>query len=110
MSRFYKHAQMADGHVNKCKTCNKIYVRQNRKKNVEYYRAYDRDRGNRQTPDYAKEYKAHTLINNAVRDGKLRSKPCEICLDVCTHAHHDDYNFPLEVRCNQRRLYEYQSK
>ena len=38
---FYKHAGMADGHVNKCKECNKADVKANREAKAEYYRAYD---------------------------------------------------------------------
>jgi hypothetical protein len=32
---FYKHPAMLDGHVNKCKECNKKDVTTNRKKNIE---------------------------------------------------------------------------
>lgn len=108
LSEFYKHAQMADGHVNKCKECNKKDVRENRKAKVEYYREYDRARGNRQTIEYLneyraaypKKYKAHTAVNNAIRSGKLKRETsctnCDYVGDI--HAHHDDYNFPLSVR------------
>jgi len=97
---------MADGHVNKCKECNKIDVSVNRSKNIKYYRAYDRERGNRQPPEYLKEwrvkyptkYKAHALVNNAIRDGKLFKMPCEECSSEDVHAHHDDYAKPLNVR------------
>lgn len=41
---FYKHPQMTDGHVNKCKECNKVDVRENYSKKVEYYRDYDKKR------------------------------------------------------------------
>ena len=107
LSDFYKHPQMPDGHVNKCKTCNKKDVIENRKSKVEYYRAYDRERGNRQPEGYMKEYrekypnkyKAHTMVGNAVSAGKLFPEPCEVCFNTHdVHAHHDDYLKPLNVR------------
>ena len=107
LSEFYKHKMMKDGHVNKCKECNKKDVTENRKDKVEYYRAYDRGRGNRQTDGYLKKYreanpnkyKAHILVSNAVRDGKLFPEPCEECFNTHdVHAHHDDYLKPLNVR------------
>lgn len=106
LSHFYRHPRMADGHVNKCKECNKLDVRKNRKDKIEYYRAYDIERGNRQTledlqryrEDNPKKYVAHRAVGNAIRKGLITPKPCEICGSAETHGHHDDYDFPLEVR------------
>jgi hypothetical protein len=107
LTDFYKHPQMPDGRVNKCKECNKKDVRENRLIKVEYYRNYDKDRGNRQSNKYRQEYlqkypnkyKAHTIVSNAIRDKKLFKKPCEICgSNKSIHAHHDDYLEPLNIR------------
>lgn len=106
LTDFYKHHKMPDGHVNKCKECNKQDVRENRRIKVEYYREYDRDRGNRQSKGYVKEwrkrfpkkYHAHVLVGNAIRDSLLLKQPCEVCGDIKVVAHHDDYDKPLEVR------------
>lgn len=107
LSEFYKHKQMKDGHLNKCKECNKNDATATRNKNIEYYREYDRKRGNRQDKNYLREYrskypnkyKAHSMINNAIRDGKLHKMTCEVCCSgVDVHAHHDDYLKPLNIR------------
>lgn len=46
LSKFYKHPKMKDGHVNKCKECNKKDVRENRAARKDYYQEYDRNRPN----------------------------------------------------------------
>jgi len=106
VDNFYRHPQMADGRVNKCKDCNKKDVRENRAKKVDYYRKYDRKRGSRQDKSYRdsykerfpEKYKAHYLLTNAVRDGRLKKGVCEKCGRKDTHGHHNDYSKPLDVR------------
>ena len=107
LTDFYKHKQMADGHLNKCKTCAKKDVHNHRDKNIERIRAYDRKRGNRQTKEYLdsyvakypNKYKAQNMVSNAIRDKRLFKEPCEVCgTEERLHAHHDDYLKPLNVR------------
>lgn len=106
---FYKHSGMSDGSVNKCKTCNKIDVRKNRKLNFDYYRSYDSKRHsamsdqqkhirsensierNRKFPN---KKRANSAISNAIRDGRLvRPNICEYCGVECKpHAHHSSYS------------------
>lgn len=47
LSSFYKHPQMGDGHLNKCKECNKIDVKANYKSNLckPGYKEKERKRG-----------------------------------------------------------------
>ena len=107
LTEFYKHSGMADGYLNKCKDCSKKDSINNRNKNIDKYREYDRKRGNRQDKSYIKEYrkkypkkhKAQNLVNNNVRNGNLHKEPCCICgSNKNIVAHHDDYDKPLNVR------------
>lgn len=41
---------------------------------------------------------ANRKVQRAVKSGKLVRLPCEICGDLITEAHHDDYNKPFAVR------------
>jgi len=107
---FYKHPKMLDGHVNKCKECNKNDCTANRNKNIEKVRAYDRKRG--KIPERAKAAQeistawrkadsrrviAHNAVTRAVRKGTLVRCPCVRCGKVKSLAHHEDYDKPLEV-------------
>jgi hypothetical protein len=113
LTAFYRHAQMADGHLSKCGECTRADVKRHRLANVDRIRAYDRNRSGyahrkalrervcseweKANPDGAK---AHTIANNAVRDGKLqRINECEGCgrEDVRIQKHHPDYTDPLFV-------------
>lgn len=101
---YYRHSQMADGHLNKCKSCAKADVGAYRAEHIDSLRAYDRARGNRQPPSYLKEYrqrfpkksKAVSALNRAVRSGKVIPEPCFICGERA-EAHHPDYDQPLAV-------------
>ena len=110
LSEFYKHPRMADGHVNKCKECNRNDVTTNRNQNIEKYRAYDKARG--KEPERIKASKeiirawreddsrrvlAHSQVARAVRNGTLVRQPCVRCGEVKSLAHHEDYDKPLEV-------------
>lgn len=121
---FYKHKQMKDGYLNKCKICTMNDSNENRKANVEYYKLYDRARANlahrvKARKEYAKTeaYKisckkrnkkwiennkekraAHVILNNRLRDGKIKKENCKLCGSNKSQAHHKDYSRPLDVQ------------
>lgn len=123
LSEFYRHSGMADGHLGKCKDCTRKDVKANRANNHEHYLEFDRQRANQPDrvqarKDYGqtfagklshfqanrkwrqantdKQY-AHTVVANAIKTGRLERKPCEVCQNPKSHAHHDDYSKPLDV-------------
>lgn len=125
LSEFYRHSGMKDGHLGKCKECTKRDVRDNRIKNIDRIREYDRNRPNaaerkeRNKENYRKriatpegrkrEWEAkkkyinstkkasNTIVGNAVRDGKISKKPCAKCGSLESDAHHENYYEPLNI-------------
>lgn len=108
---FYKHKQMADGHLGKCKKCFSEACRDNRRKNIAYYKAYDLARNKtkarrllrsirkkkhiRESPG---KWKAWHKVTNAIRDGRLFKEPCVKCGSKKVEAHHHDYRKPLDIK------------
>lgn len=111
LSDFYRHAQMADGHLNKCKDCACKDVRQHRLDNPEKVRAYDNKRaklphrrearrvyGESYAESEPEKRAAHHAVGRAIRDGKMDKKPCAFCGETDgLEAHHHDYAKPLDV-------------
>lgn len=117
-TEFYKHPQMGDGLLGKCKECTKNDMRQRYAEKYLDIREYDRQRANlphRQAARalYAKT-KASALSRNAsnrrhreenpqaskarystlsaIRDGNLIREPCFICGSEDSEAHHSTYD------------------
>ena len=109
LSAFYRHAQMGDGHLNKCKECTKKDTTGHRLARIEHYRQYDRVRASqphrlRQNREisaawrkaHPKRRAAQITVGNALRDGKIFHQPCFVCGEKA-EAHHPDYDHPLDV-------------
>jgi hypothetical protein len=109
LSEFHTHPKMRDGHLNKCKECARKDVATNRAARIDYYRAYDRERFQKdperradsmkrakdrasENPNeqaraalaYRRKYPdkvaANNVVSNALRDGKIeRGITCEVC-------------------------------
>lgn len=119
LSEFYKHKGMADGHLNKCKSCTRSDVKAHRERNVDHVRQYERGRNKlphraearrkysktdagkeskakrnaRYRDRHPERIKARTAVRGAIRDGRLiRPSACECCGEPCApHAHHWSY-------------------
>lgn len=46
---------------------------------------------------YPEKIKAREAVSRAVKSGKLKRLPCEVCGDQNSQAHHEDYSRPLDV-------------
>ena len=120
IGQFYKHFQMADGHLNKCKDCTKTDVKnradvlskdigwrikERGRGREKYHRLYKGNSGSgtneskrRHSKKYPERRLANHMVNNAIREGRLERGVCEVCGNPKVHGHHDDYYKPLEVR------------
>lgn len=121
---FYRHPHASDGLQAVCKSCHRANVRENYRRNRERYAEYEKGRANlphriearkayQQSPNgrsksaaakrrFAErnpiKRAAHIASGNAIRDGRIKRQPCEVCGLAKAQAHHDDYTKPLEVR------------
>lgn len=121
---FYTHPRASDGLLGRCKDCHRAAMILNRRAKLEACREYDRQRAGdprrvaaRRLYSKTEAYRAshakacaayshrhperksaQKKVNNAVRDGRLTTQPCEVCGSATAQAHHDDYARPLDVR------------
>lgn len=107
-----------------CKECVRASVRENRRQNISYYRAYDRKRyresderkahchaAGRNWPSekraeaqrrYRKKNRAkiqaRAKVRRAMLKGEVEKQPCHFCgSEKAVEAHHEDYSKPLDV-------------
>lgn len=54
--------------------------------------------------------RAHRIVANAIKRGLMSRKPCVICGEKITHAHHVDYSKPYDVTwlCHVHHMNEHQ--
>ena len=123
LEEFYKHPKQANGRMGTCKDCHRaaVQVRYIDKMKDEDWRegelfrqrvktAKTRSDGRTSNKEIIRrsrkawqerneeKRRAHNAVSNAVRDGRLEKKPCEICGNPDSQGHHEDYSKPLDVR------------
>lgn len=124
LADFYPHPGMKDGYLNKCIACVKARVALHRQKNSDRIKEYDRQRhahpdaicrrqkysrtpaGKEARQKANKRWNAlnkfkraiHSAVARAVRSGAIQRKPCQVCGNKRSEAHHPDYSNPLRVQ------------
>ena len=110
LTQFQVRKMSKDGLTARCKSCLSEYDRDRFKNDPRVKQRHERYLKTKGGKDAARRAKhryiernaikrgVHVMTGNAIRDGKLTKKPCEICCCVDVHAHHDDYSKPLDVR------------
>ena len=94
---FPKNIGMKDGFLNGCKKCASKYKKKYRRTNAG--KATQARASKRYREKYPNAAKASMICGNAITWGKLlKVANCESCGDPSNEAHHDDYNYPLQVR------------
>jgi len=119
LSDFYRHSQMADGHVNKCKECNKKDVQEDYKRKIvdPEWRLKERERSREKMrtargngkylsipPDkkrgslkrYTDKYPEKKIARN--KSQRLNPEPCVVCGSTENlEGHHEDYSKPEDI-------------
>jgi hypothetical protein len=111
LDQFYKHSEMADGHLNKCIECTKADAMFHRRNNVQHCRKYDRQRDKlphrielktsylrKQRMTNPEKSNARQNAERALADGRLKKEPCHFCgSNENIEMHHPDYSQALRV-------------
>ena len=106
---FYRHPEMKDGHLNKCKDCcrrESVIVSRGekaRKRDIDRYhnnpdrRSMIREHAKNSRKQNRKRANARNKVARAIANGELLKHPCEVCGKLEVEAHHEDYADPLNV-------------
>jgi hypothetical protein len=109
-TEFYKHPDMGDGLLGKCKECTKKDANAHRLANLDKIREYDKRRSklphrikmatavnNLWRAEDKRRVVCHGAVSKAIRSGKLTRMPCVVCGSNKSLAHHESYDMPLDV-------------
>lgn len=83
------------------------YRKKNHKKLLEKQKQYQKTKAGKKTSArsgkkyrlmYPDRCKANAKVGSALKYGKIKRRPCELCGETTrVHAHHEDYSKPLDV-------------
>jgi hypothetical protein len=109
LTGFHRDRQRKDGRMNDCAACANRKRLKWRYENLEkaqasfrnWYKTHVAENSAKCAAYQARnpeKTKARSLLNNAVKRGKMARLPCEVCGDPRSQGHHEDHSKPLEVR------------
>jgi len=107
LTDFYKHPQMGDGHLNKCKVCNRKDAALQLEKNKLDPIWVEKERQRAMLKQRKKHGQQKTLIyaqiKQKITSGEIIKKPCEVCGNEKSQGHHEDYSrhFDLVWLCTR---------
>lgn len=69
-----------------CNPCHAAHMRSNRRKYSDY------------SEEEKKRANVRSMINVYIKRGIIERKPCGVCSDPKSEAHHDDYDRPFDIK------------
>ena len=105
LNEFHVNRASPDGRQRRCKACRSVKkikssdemaARVARDKLVRRLARLRRSR--RAALNDRSKIRAREKAKRAIREGRIKRLPCEVCRLEPAEAHHDDYSKPLEVR------------
>jgi hypothetical protein len=78
------------------RTCGKAYRLAHREEIIERCRKYNKTYKRKHPTDPIQD-RARSLVNEAIRHGRLIRQSCQLCNKPNAHAHHEDYSKPFEI-------------
>jgi hypothetical protein len=101
LSDFYPHKKMPDGHLNKCKECNRKDSALQLEKNKLNPEWLEKEKERVRKKQLAKKGHPKTLIyaevKRRIHSGEIIKKPCEVCGKEKVQGHHEDYAKPYDL-------------
>lgn len=110
LSSFYKHPQMGDGHLNKCKDCTKADVSRDYERNIQNPEWVEKERARGREKYHRLGYVNKNSERKRIKEGKF--KGMKDVRDIITRhlspdkeLHHWDYNQRFNVIALDERLH-----